>query len=235
VTIYKNSYERGSYMTEDYTTTSEYWDEIFDATPLYDPSNKLPYESLEASIKWVADGSKNVLDFGCGNGKVTLRSLSYGTQKVYGIDLSSSAIDVANKVSKANNLQGKAEFHSGSLDKLIEFDDCSLDSVILYNIVDNLTPQDGKALLEEIHRIVSPNGKILIKLNPLLTNEQIVEYELESIEGNFFKEPSGIYLWNQTNDEWKSLFERYFTVEKYEEILFPEYEMTNRMFYLRNR
>jgi hypothetical protein len=84
-------------------------------------------------------------------------------------------------------------------------------------------------------KFISPNGKVLIKLNPLLTEDEITEYELQRIEDSFFKEPSGIYIWNQTDDQWQSLFEDYFTVEKYEEVLFEEHQMTNRIFYLRNR
>lgn len=91
------------------------------------------------------------MDFGCGNGKAVLRCLYRGAQKIYGIDLSSRAIDIATKVVANSGLQDKAEFYCGGTYKLEEFDNDSLDGAIIYNVVDNLTTEDGKTLLGEIH------------------------------------------------------------------------------------
>lgn len=222
-------------MKDEYTKTTEYWNDIFDTTPIYDPSNPLPFDALENSIIWLSKDSKSTLDFGCGNGKVVLRCLSQSVQKVCGIDISQNAITVAQKVVEAHALQSKTEFICGGIESLQNIDDNEFDSVILYNVVDNLTPKDSLILIKEIHRVVSPNGKVLIKLNPLLTNEQIVEYELQKVEDNFYKEPYGIFLLNLTNEGWENIFEEYFTIENYEDILFPEHQMTNRMYYLRNK
>lgn len=222
-------------MKDEYTKTTQYWNDIFDDTPIYDPSKPLPYDSLENSIVWLSKDSQNTLDFGCGNGKVVLRCLSHTVQNVCGIDISQNAISIAQRVVEAHSLQSKTKFICGGIETLQIIDDNEFDSVILYNVVDNLTPKDSLTLIREIHRVVSPRGKILLKLNPFLTSEQIVEYELQRIEENFYKEPYGIFLLNQTNEEWETIFEEYFTIENYEDILFPEHQMTNRMYYLRKK
>lgn len=71
--------------------------------------------------------------------------------------------------------------------------------------------------------------RLLVKLNPHLTAEQIEEYQIKVIKDNLLDD--GMILWNNTTEEWKEILSRFFTVEKYEEIYYPEHEQTNRMFY----
>lgn len=44
----------------------------------------------------------------------------------------------------------------------------------------------------------------------------------------------GLYLWNQTAEEWRGLLENYFSVVEYKEIYYPEYDQYNRLFLLCN-
>jgi len=47
-------------------------------------------------------------------------------------------------------------------------------------------------------------------------------------EGNLLDD--GLLLWNNTTEAWRKILERYFRIERYEEIYYPEHEQTNRLF-----
>ncbi|MFL0253320.1 hypothetical protein ACJDT4_23210 [Clostridium neuense] len=49
--------------------------------------------------------------------------------------------------------------------------------MVLSNIIDNLYPYDAEILMNEVERILKAKGKALVKLNPYITKEQIMEYE----------------------------------------------------------
>ena len=78
-----------------------------------------------------------------------------------------------------------------------------MDSAILSNIIDNLYPDDAISVLEEIKRILKKNGKLLVKLNPFISDEQIEEYGIKKISGNLLDD--GMILWNNTNEEWEDI------------------------------
>ena len=64
----------------------------------------------------------------------------------------------------------------------MELPDTSFDGIVLSNILDNLKPTDSRAVLQETIRLLQPEGKVLIKLNPYLTREQIEAWGVRTIE-----------------------------------------------------
>jgi predicted SAM-dependent methyltransferase len=109
-------------------------------------------------------------------------------------------------------------------------DDDSVDAILLSNIVDNLYPDDALLLLNQCGWILRPEGKLLIKLNPHLSQQQIGDWDIRVIEGNLLDD--GLLLWNNTTEAWREIFERYFRIAQFEEIYYPEYEQINRLFLL---
>ncbi|WP_200773616.1 hypothetical protein [Tepidimicrobium xylanilyticum] len=64
--------------------------------------------------------------------------------------------------------------------------------VVLSNIIDNLIPSDAVKALKEIKRILKVNSKVLLKLNPFLTDNQINEWNIKAIEDNLLDD--GLFL-----------------------------------------
>lgn len=219
-------------MTRSYLRCIEQWDKIYSAEAA-DSAPKTPdsgNEAFDAGVRWLTENSKNVLDFGCGNGSVLFFCALLGTKNHIGIDLSKAAIDVA--VSRSGKmLRGVFDFRQGGIERLSELESSSLDAVILSNILDNLYPEDAVTLLSECARLLKPGGKALIKLNPYLTEQQIKSWEIKVIEGSLLDD--GLLLWNNTTGQWTKLLERYFVIEHFTEIYYPEHEQTNRMFFVR--
>ena len=222
-------------MTNKYKDTIKYWDNVFGQTQEFNPTEKIQIQEIENGLSWLADNRKSTIDFGCGNGKAICRCLNKGMEYVYGIDICNNAIEIAKSVVKKFNYEDRAEVICGGLEKLNEIKDNGYESAILFNILDNLIPKDSKELIKNIHRIVKLKGKILLKLNPYITREQREEYEFTKISNEFYKENSGLYLWNLSNEMVEKIIDPFFIIEKYEEIKFKQFNIINRMYFLRNR
>ena len=74
------------------------------------------------------------------------------------------------------------------------------------------------------------NGKLLVKLNPYITDRQKEEYGIKTVSGNLLDD--GLLLWNNTNDEWENILSSRFSMIRYTEIYYEEYEQSNRMYLL---
>lgn len=219
---------------KDYTAIQEYWNSVFGEVKEFDPFSKIPFEAIEEGLAWVAQDVETVFDFGCGTGRILYRCLDLGAEQIYGMDLSEEAIRLANQAAKNYNLQERSTFVTGSVTDLEQLEDQQFGGVILSNILDNLLPSDGQFLIEEIYRIMKPQGKILLKLNDYQQPEELAENDdVELVEDHCYKEESGLYLWNLSRDVFEGLIAPYFTIEKYVEVEFKEYNQINRMFYLR--
>lgn len=154
-----------------------------------------------------------------------------GTQVHIGIDNSSQGIELA-KASQELMTLGKFTFIVGGADHLKNLPDHSIDGVILSNILDNLIPDDAHLLLKQAQRILVNRGKVFLKLNPYLSDEQIQKWDINVIEGNFLDD--GLFLWNQTTEEWRALLTQYFSEVDFKDIYYPEHDQNNRLFLLVN-
>ncbi|HAZ37215.1 MAG TPA: class I SAM-dependent methyltransferase [Clostridiaceae bacterium] len=219
-----------------YRRTISFWDDIFGKqTPKhYDKSMKI-HKDLESAIDWISVGSKSILDYGCGSGAMIFKCAEKDNIcKCLGIDISPKAVEFCKSTARLNNLETKVEFCCGQIEILEKIKENSFDAAILSNIIDNIMPNDAELLINNIKRIVTPNGKILIKLNPYLSQEQIEECGCKLLYDNLYVESDGIYLRNLSTTQWKDFIEQFFKIEEYKEIYFEQFNQSNRMFLLIN-
>lgn len=220
-------------MNNKYDKCVNEWNNIFSKEiPNVPTKSTSGNETLDKGIRWICNGTEKILDFGCGNGTMLFLCAINGTKLNIGIDLSEKAIEVAEKRAEQMT-QGEFDFSQGGIDKLKNIDDSEIDAVILSNIIDNLYPDDAEVLMNEVERVLKENGKVLVKVNPYVTTEQISEWNIKVVKDNLLDD--GLILWNNTTDEWIKFFERKFDIRQYEEIYYPEYEQYNRMFWLVKR
>lgn len=206
-------------------------DEIYRSLNINIPQNKSTgNEELDKGLNWISDGVETLFDFGCGNGSMLFYCALRGVGSLYGMDLSTEAIKLSKERAKLMK-SGCYDFKVGSIRELKAIPDKVYDGIILSNILDNLKPKDVMELLGQAKRILKSNGKILIKLNPYITEEQIKEWDIKIIEDNLLDD--GLLLWNQTTEQWRELLQQYFTEEEFVDIYFPEHEQHNRMFFMR--
>ena len=133
-----------------------------------------PYRTLRCLFeKYPFTESDYVMDFGCGKGRVLAMAMIYGCKHVYGIDLSSQLLEIAN-----NNLNRIASRCENSEWKLIEIDakkyiyDDRLNKVYMFN------PFELRVLIYVIKNLLASYDrcprKILIYLG--IPHKSKVEY-----------------------------------------------------------
>lgn len=217
-------------MDKKYEKCITQWNEIFSKLNLSIPTSKSSGNHiLDKGIKWLCHGTEKILDFGCGNGTILFLCALNGTKHHIGIDLSKKGIASAEK-RKSHISDGEFTFLCGGIENLKNIDSETLDGIVLSNILDNLYPEDAELLINEVYRILKRNGKILVKLNPYITSEQIKEWNIKIIKDNLLDD--GLILWNNTTEEWENFFHEKFKINNYEDIYYPEHNQYNRMFWL---
>ena len=214
----------------EYAKCIGFWNEVFAReVPVFPKAAKTGIEEFDAGIAWLANGSESVVDFGCGNGTLLFICRNLGTKTHIGVDLSEQAIKSAVERSRAGQNENFS-FINGGTEQLKNIADNSVDAAILSNILDNLYPDDAVFALGEIHRLLKRSGKLLVKLNPFLSEKQIKEWNIKTIEGNLLDD--GLLLWNNTDAEWERLFKEKFSTVAKKEVYYKEAEQTNRMYLL---
>jgi ubiquinone/menaquinone biosynthesis C-methylase UbiE len=122
--------------------------------------------SWQHFTKTAIDG-KDVLDFGCGEGPLSLYLASISTPRsIVGVDIDAKAIDRANIALAHNNGNLKS--------KDIEFKLCdtsglpvadqSADIILAFDCMEHV--MDPKGILSEWHRVLRPGGRVLIEWFP---------------------------------------------------------------------
>ena len=219
-----------------YNDTIAFWDNIFTKQKAKKHIESLKiHKDLEDAICWLSNESKTILDYGCGSGTMLFKCANYeNVCMCVGIDISQKAVELGRETALLNNLEGKVEFSCGGIMSLEKIEENSFDSAILSNIIDNVIPSDTISIIRNISRIVIPNGKILIKLNPYLKQEQLDEYGLKLITNNLYLENEGTYLRNLSTSQWEEIIKQFFIIKEYKEIFFEEFRQYNRIFLLVN-
>jgi methionine biosynthesis protein MetW len=108
------------------------------------------YTAYGAIVHQIPLGSK-ILDLGCGNGNVSQIYLHKG--EVTGVDISNTALNVAKRLGITTTLHDLNMFPYPLKTK-------SFDVVILTDVLEHCI--DPIRVLKEIHRIVTPNGHVII-------------------------------------------------------------------------
>ncbi len=115
-----------------------------------------PYIYIEKIISEYKNDKIEVLDYCCGTGNFSIYPALQG-HKVYGIDISNKSVEMAKKKIKQFNLNN-CNFYCMDSEN-INFDDNFFDLILCYN---SLTYLDLPIALNNLKRVLKPNGKLII-------------------------------------------------------------------------
>jgi ubiquinone/menaquinone biosynthesis C-methylase UbiE len=135
---------------------------------------------LKATLKYIDFSGKDVLEVGCGDGRLTLRYADLA-KRVVAIDPEAGEIDKA-KRSVPENLLSKLEFRVGGGEEL-PFPDGSYDVVFFTHSLCCISPSYIIRALEEAWRVLKPEG-ILVNLQPSLQQPFQGDGLFDSIDGD---------------------------------------------------
>jgi ubiquinone/menaquinone biosynthesis C-methylase UbiE len=114
------------------------------------------FERLSESIAEV-DGP--IVDTSCGTGHMLARYHEHfdTTRPLIGLDLSPHMIAIAHAM-----LGSRAQIFLGDMRKLGEVEDSSAAAVLNYFALHHVSPADAQGALQEWHRVLRPDGKLVI-------------------------------------------------------------------------
>ena len=127
--------------------------------------NGVPLSSLE-----------DILDFGCGCGRVLRHWKGHPDKKIYGSDMNGDLVEEARRcvpfanISK-NSLVGKTTFA-----------DRSFDLVYAFSVLTHLDVEEQTAWLAEFRRILRPDGILLLSLHGAAYRDRLSESELAAFD-----------------------------------------------------
>ena len=121
------------------------------------------------------------------------------------------------------------QFLHGSGELLRALPERSFDGMILSNILDNLRPEEAEMVLSEATRLLRVGGRLWIKLNDHLSEEQIAQDSIRRVEGDLLED--GLLLWNRETEKWETDLRARFETAAYQSLYHPDYEQYNRMFF----
>jgi ubiquinone/menaquinone biosynthesis C-methylase UbiE len=101
-----------------------------------------------------------IIDLGCGNGNHVVFFAEQGFE-VSGIDISEEAIEIAKAWLKKRNLE--ATLMAGDIET-IPYPDQSFDVVLSHAVLDHVSFEKAKKVMEEIKRVLVPGGYVCISL-----------------------------------------------------------------------
>lgn len=139
----------------------------------------------------------SVLELGCGNGK-TLMALKEMGFKVTGMDFSEEAIAASRSL-----LGEDTDLKCASvLD--IPYDEESFDGVVMFHVLEHITPEEEKTAVSEIYRVLKPNGKLMLKS---FSPGDMRSEKGQRIDSSSVIRGNGILYRYRSEDEIKNLFD----------------------------
>jgi SAM-dependent methyltransferase len=117
-----------------------------------------PYECSDHIHGYSRSRGLRVLDIGCGNGYVLSRYARQGAE-VHGVDLTSTAVELSRKRFELEGMAGSFTVNDGTG---LPYPDGYFDIVCSMGVLHHI-PDPGP-VVEEMHRVLRPGGRIIVML-----------------------------------------------------------------------
>ena len=159
--------------------------------------NGLEYLGVLTYVKNINNdlNPKNVLDFGCGDGRLTLEMKKNGVPKITGIDISEQALNYAKTFNQSSNGNVKL------ISDFNEIKDMKFDLIVAMEVLEHIEENQLPEIIHNLSKILDENGKFLITV-PTLNKKPIPEkhyrhYNLDILNNHvspFFKIDEAKYI-----------------------------------------
>ncbi len=131
----------------------------FNSKSLLAPQRKLREDPKKIiPISYLKD--KNICDLGCGNGFYSKYLIQFSS-KLYCVDPNKNLLNAAKKYIKANNKRNRVIFINSEILNL-PISNKFIDTALLANIFHHIDLKSRKKQINEIKRILKPNGILIV-------------------------------------------------------------------------
>ena len=199
----------------------EEWKELAPSQKLFEAASSL-------------GSKKKVLDYGCGNAWAGIIAAKSGCADVTAVDVSAGPVRTAGYYAKYFGVAESVRIQCVEPDWLQNIPDKTYDGFICSNVLDVVPSETAEAILRESARIVTEDATVIIGMNYYMSPETCASRGIELTDGNKLYVDGILRLVSRSDEEWKSIFAPYYTVERLEYFAWPgEQAETRRLFYLR--
>lgn len=192
-------------MSKHYLQT-DYWDKVYETKHFTHQIHESMYRILSSSL--------NLLDYGCGTGRIIESLIQHSKASIIGIESSKNMLNEAMKKFKHNN--SVTLIHNANID-VPEVKSSSIDVAFLFAVLTcTRYDKDQRLLVNELYRMLKPSGFLYVS-DYLIQEDQFNQerYSKDIIDQNYgvFKTSDGGIMRHHVKDYFLALFDGLFTIK----------------------
>jgi cyclopropane fatty-acyl-phospholipid synthase-like methyltransferase len=147
------------YNKEYFLTACEGYEEFLSSEGAY-LSRRLSQAFVLAEVR----AGMRILDVGCGRGEILLHCARLGAA-AYGIDYARMAVQLSRNLTDKHGAEGGISVYQSDA-KHLPFPSGYFDRVLMLDIVEHLYPWELHQALLQAHRVLTPDGRLIIHTAP---------------------------------------------------------------------
>ena len=192
-----------------------------------------PAEKLYNAVSSLGS-CKRVLDYGCGDGWASIIVYKSGCKYVEAVDIGENIIKTAKLY--ANCFNANINIHSINTNWLSTVLNNTFDGIVCSNVLDVLPFETTQSIIFELARVSKHGAKVIIGLNFYMSQESASQRGMSLEQDKYLFVNGTLRLLSLSDEEWKKLFEPYFSVDKLDYFAWSgESKETRRLFILKRK
>ena len=229
-------------MNDTYKTLVEFWNKGFELSE-EDKKQIEVSKGTADDLKGFAPSPKlfdiacsfkdknNVLDYGCGSGWASLIIAKFGANKVTSVDVAPSSIEMLNCYKKAFEVDNIIDTFAIDENWLGTQED-KYDGFFCSNVIDVVPLNMAKEIVKNAAKAVKKGARVVFSLNYYIP-VKMMEDKGHKVDGPHVYIDGVLRLTSLTDEEWSSIFKKYFKLIKLDYFAWPgEAKETRRLFVL---
>ena len=173
-------------------------------------------KTLAEFVRTALKGKNKVLDYGCGEGRAGMSIYKQGCRDVTCVDVAAGAVETVKYIADLADIGEGFCAHSIDADWLGTVADNTYDGIVCTNVIDVVPGEISGYIAQHLGRILSPDGTAVIGMNYYKDLSADPGANVEIKNGNEVYMDGILRMVSRTDDEWRSIFEKYFKVEQLE-------------------
>lgn len=164
---------------------------------------------------------EKVLDYGCGQGWAGICIKKSGSADVTCVDVVENAAEMTKFFGEIFNLGEGFRSECVSTDWISESPAGIYDGLVCSNVIDVLPTEVADSVIANIARITTDDAKIVIGMNYHSDEKSDPEKGIEVKNGNEVYVNGVLRMVSRSDEEWTSIFEKYFKVDAVDHYSWP--------------
>lgn len=177
----------------------------------------------------------NFLDYGCGDGWASIVAIKNGAKNVLGVDVADGAIEYANILKQAFELNDSLSYKTIDADWLSTQKEEQYNSIYCSNVLDVVPNEIMREIVSNCARLLKKNGNAIFSFNYYMDLSKADPSRMKVVNDEVYINDV-LRLVSKTDEQWREILEEYFTVIKIDYFSWPGEEVERRrIFFLKKK